>query len=174
VSFYFPTPRLIIRPWLDADRPALQQMVGDAEMMRHIGDGSLWSEARIDDFLARQQQHLKRHGVCFGAVALAESDRVIGLAGMQMLDTGDFELGWWIWKDYRGQGLAVEAVLPFIRHARDVMELERLVAVIDPPNSASIRVAEKLGMAFERRMSAAETLASREDRAIALYALNRL
>lgn len=174
MSFYFPTPRLLIRPWLDADRPALQQMVTDQEMMRHIGDGSLWSEARIDDFLTRQQQHLKRHGVCFGAVALADSGRVVGLAGMQKLDTGDFELGWWIWKDYRGQGLAVEAVLPFIRHARDVMQLNRLVAVIDPPNSASIRVAEKLGMVFERRMSAAETLASRGASIVSLYVLQPL
>ncbi len=174
MSFHFSSPRLVIRPWRDTDRPALQQMATDAGMMRHIGDGSLWSEARIDDFLARQQRHLERHGVCFGAAALAESDRVVGLAGMQMLDTGDFELGWWIWKDYHGRGLAVEAVQPFIRHARDVMQLNRLVAVIDPPNSASIRVAEKLGMRFERRMRASETIASRDDSLIALYALNNL
>lgn len=163
---------MIVRPWLDADRPALTQMVTDSKMMRHIGDGSLWSEARIDEFLARQRHHMKRHGVCFGAVALADIGAVIGLAGMQMLDSGDFELGWWIWRDHHGKGLAVEAVLPFIRHARDVMHLDRLVAVIDPPNSASIRVAEKLGMRFERRMSAAETLSSRDDRPIVLYALS--
>jgi len=171
MAFLFSTPRVLIRPWRVEDRPALTQMVTDAEMMRHIGDGGLWDEARIDAFLERQREHLRRHGVCFGAVALADSDRVVGLAGMQKLDTGDFELGWWIWKDYRGRGLAAEAVAPFVRHARDVMGLDRLVAVIDAPNSASIRVAEKLGMVFERRMSAAETLAGRPDQPIMLYAL---
>jgi len=149
-------------------------MVTDAGMMLHIGDGRPWSEAQIDQFLQRQKDHLQRHGVCFGAVALAESDPVIGLADMQKLDTGDFELGWWIWKDQRGRGLAAEAVRPFLRHARDMMRLDRLVAVIDPPNSASIRVAEKLGMVFERRMRASETLASRNDQPIMRYALPQL
>ena len=172
MSFFFSTPRLAVRPWRTHDRAALQQMVTDHDMMRYSRDGRLWSEARIDEFLERQQLHLKTHGVCFGAVALADRDRVIGLAGMQKLDTGDFELGWWIWKDHHGQGLAVEAVRPFLRHARDVMELDRLVAVIDPPNSASIRVAEKLGMRFEQRMRASETLSSRDDKTIVLYALS--
>lgn len=171
MSFFFPTPRLVVRTWRDADRPSLVQMVTNLEMMRHIGDGRLWSASRIDDFLDRQRQHLDRHGVCFGAVADTGSDRVIGLAGMQRLDTGDFELGWWIWKDYHGQGLAVEAIRPFLIHARDVMELDRLVAVIDPPNSASIRVAEKLGMVFEHQVSARETLASRDDHNVSLYAM---
>lgn len=172
MSFFFPTPRLVVRPWRDADRPSLVQMVTDHEMMRHIGDGRLWSASRIDDFLERQRRHLERHGVCFGAVADTGSGQVMGLAGMQKLDTGDFELGWWVWKDYRGLGLAVEAIRPFLIHARDVMELDRLVAVIDPPNSASIRVAEKLGMRFEQRMPASATLASRDDSLIALYALS--
>jgi len=143
-------------------------------MMLHIGDGRPWSNAQTDQFLQRQKDHLQRHGVCFGAVAPAESDPVIGLAGMQKMDTGDFELGWWIWKDQRGRGLAAEAVRPFLQHARDMMRLDRLVAVIDPPNSASIRVAEKRGMVFEQRMRATETLAARDDLRVVLYALSDL
>ncbi len=51
------------------------------------------------------------------------------------------------------------------------MGLDRLVAVIDPPNAASIKVAEHLGMAFECIKSAAETLARREDIPIAYYGM---
>jgi RimJ/RimL family protein N-acetyltransferase len=51
------------------------------------------------------------------------------------------------------------------------MGLRRLVAVIDPDNLASRRVAEKLGMHFERIRSARETMANRPDAPIAFYAM---
>ncbi|MEE4330366.1 MAG: GNAT family N-acetyltransferase, partial [Wenzhouxiangella sp.] len=90
---------------------------------------------------------------------------------LQQLDNGEFELGWWIWKDYWGQGLAAEGTAPFIDHARDKMGLSRLVAVIDEDNTASRRVAEKLGMVFRGMKSARETMKIRPDVPIAYYAM---
>lgn len=51
------------------------------------------------------------------------------------------------------------------------MGLKRLVAVIDEPNLASRRVAEKLGMTFQCVRSARETNARRPDLPIAYYAM---
>lgn len=173
MAFFFPTRRLTIRPWRRHDRPALERMATDADMMRFI-TGSAWPAEQIDEFLARQARHVRNHGVCFGAVELTESMRVIGIAGMQPLEgddfAGEFELGWWIWKDFWGQGLALEAITPFIPHARN-MGLKRLYAVIDPPNSASIRVAEKLGMQFQRIANANETIATRLNKPVSIYSM---
>ena len=36
--------------------------------------------------------------------------------------------------------------------AFEVLRPERLISVIEPPNTASIRVAEKLGERFDRKM----------------------
>ncbi|MCA1799492.1 MAG: GNAT family N-acetyltransferase, partial [Xanthomonadaceae bacterium] len=80
-------------------------------------------------------------------------------------------LGWWVWKDYWGRGFATEAAEALVVHARDVMGLTRVVAVIDPLNTASIRVAEKIGMRFEGIISARDTVARRDDIPIAIYAL---
>ena len=169
MGFLFPTERLIIRPWRERDRAGLERMTSDAEMMRYI-NGRPWNEDEVDELLARQRRHLAAHGVCFGAVQHAETGAIVGLAGMQPLDTGEFEIGWWIWKDYWGKGYAVEAARPFVTHARN-MGLERLVAVIDPPNSASIRVAEKLGMRYQSTVAGSETIASRGDKPVARYVL---
>lgn len=171
MSFAFQTQRLSIIPWTAQDRPGLERMARDPEMMRHITQGRIFSDARIDEFLERQARHLANHGVCFGAAKLHDSGEVIGLIGMQPHDDGQFELGWWIWKDYWSQGYATEAIQPFIAHARDAMGLKRLVAVIDPPNIASCRVAEKLGMRFECIKSARETVATRDDVPIAYYGM---
>jgi [ribosomal protein S5]-alanine N-acetyltransferase len=163
------TERLIIRSWRPEDRPALERMVRDPEMMRYVTQGRTWSDEAVDEMLERQQRQLAKHGVCFGAAELRESGEVIGLVGLQQLDDGEFELGWWIWKDHWGQGFATEAARAFVDHARDVMGLKTLVAVIDPPNTASKAVAEKLGLRFECIKSARETIARREDMPISFY-----
>jgi len=171
MPFRFTTERLLIRPWLTSDRGALARLTGDADMMRYLSDGKPWSDERIDELADRIEVHLARHGISFGALAWRASGEVVGLAGLQQLDSGDFELGWWIWKDHWGQGLATEGTRPFVDHARDAMGLRRLVAVIDPDNAASRRVAEKLGMRFEGMRSARETMAMRPDEPIAFYAM---
>ena len=174
MAFFFPTTRLNVRPWRDRDRPALERMATDLDMMRFI-TGHAWPAEQIDEFLARQRRHIRNHGVCFGAVELTDRMQVIGIAGMQPLGAGEFhgefELGWWIWKDFWGQGMALEAIRPFITHARN-MGLRRLLAVIDPPNAASIRVAEKLGMHFDRTVSARATIDTREDKTVSVYAID--
>lgn len=171
MPFELHTRRLRIRPWTGADRPAMERMVRDPDMMRHVTRGRIWTDAEVDEILQRQARHLQRHGVCFGAVELVESGEVVGLAGLQPHDDGQFELGWWIWKEYWGRGLATEAMVAVVDHARDAMGLDRVVAVIDPPNIASRRVAEKLGMRMECVKSARETISTREDMPIAYYGM---
>jgi ribosomal-protein-alanine N-acetyltransferase len=166
------TERLRLRPWQADDRPALERMARDAEMMRYVTHGRTWSDDAIDELLERQARHLELHGVCFFAAELKAGGEVVGLVGLQPLDSGEFELGWWIWKDYWGQGLATEAARVFVDHAREVMNLDSLVAVIEPDNAASIRVADKLGLRFERRLPASQTLARRDDEIIALYRIS--
>lgn len=167
------TQRLRVRPWQDSDRPAFERMVADAEMMRHLTQGRTWRADEVDEFLARQARHLAGHGCCMGALVLTATDEVVGVAGIQPLDLpGEYELGWWVWKDHWGRGYATEAAQALVAHARDVMGLKRVVAVIDPPNTASVRVAEKVGMRFERIVSARETVARRDDIPVAIYALD--
>lgn len=171
MSFSLSTERLQVRPWLESDRPALERMVRDSEMMRYITRGRTWSDEEVDEILERQARQLATWGICFGAVTLKQTGEVVGLAGMQPHDDGQFELGWWIWKEHWRCGYATEAAAAFVEHARQVMALKRLVAVIDPPNIASVRVAEKLGMRFECIKSARDTMARREDMPIAYYSM---
>lgn len=163
------TARLNVRPWRPDDRPALERMATDRDMMRYVTNGEPWTQERLDLFLERQAGYYEEHGLAFGALTHRAGDRVIGIAGIQPLDSGDFEIGWWVWKDHWGQGYATEAARAVVDHARFRLGLTRLVAVIDPPNAASIRVAEKIGMRFDKLVSARETRAERPDHTIALY-----
>jgi len=56
-------------------------------------------------------------------------------------------------KPYWGQGLGTEAARAILDYGFDNLQLPRLVCVIDEENTASKRVAEKIGMTFEKKGS---------------------
>lgn len=165
------THRLLIRTWQPCDRVALQQMTGDAQMMHYLSDGRAWRDDEIDEFLARQQAHQARHNICMGVLATHAAAAVVGVAGLQPLDDGTFELGWWVWKDHWGLGYASEAGRALIQHAREAMQLPQVLAVIDPGNQASIRVAESIGMRYLCQKPACKTVARRGERIVSIYQL---
>jgi len=51
-----------------------------------------------------------------------------------------------------GHGLTTEAATAIAEHAPTRLDLQRLVSLIDPQNTASQRVAEKIGISFEKEM----------------------
>lgn len=62
----------------------------------------------------------------------------------------EVEVAYLIDKAYWNQGLGTEAARGVRDYAHQTLGLTRLVCLIDEDNRASIRVAEKIGMVFER------------------------
>ena len=62
----------------------------------------------------------------------------------------EVELGYTLARAYWRHGYATEAARAALQYCFDVSGQRRIVAMIDPENHASIRVAKKIGMAFER------------------------
>jgi len=49
-------------------------------------------------------------------------------------------------RQHWGQGFATEAARAVLAHALRVLRIDPVVAIVDPRNLASIRVAEKIGL----------------------------
>jgi ribosomal-protein-alanine N-acetyltransferase len=62
----------------------------------------------------------------------------------------EVELGWIVRRPHRGGGIANEAGAAWRDFAFDTLGLERIVSMISAENTASRRLAEKLGMTVER------------------------
>ncbi|MFO1395185.1 MAG: GNAT family N-acetyltransferase [Steroidobacteraceae bacterium] len=78
---------------------------------------------------------------------------VVGFSGIKYVpEIADNELGYRFLPEYWGLGLATEAGRASIGFARDVLGLQRLVALVHPDNVASARVVTKLGFAVERQL----------------------
>lgn len=83
-----------------------------------------------------------------GALMIENSmnDQCIGQVG---INTGplfpEWELGWFLYPAAEGQGFAYEAATALRDWAQNVRQLETLVSYVDPRNTRSARLAEKLG-----------------------------
>ncbi len=76
---------------------------------------------------------------------------LIGFCGLQPLpELDEIEIGWWLARAWWGRGLATEAARVAMRDAFDRLGFERIVAIAQPANTASIHIMQKLGMRFER------------------------
>jgi RimJ/RimL family protein N-acetyltransferase len=64
----------------------------------------------------------------------------------------DLEIGWNLVERFRGRGFATEAARAGVTHAFETLKAPRIVAHVDHDNEPSIRVAEKLGMHYEREV----------------------
>jgi RimJ/RimL family protein N-acetyltransferase len=62
----------------------------------------------------------------------------------------ELEVGYHIRAALQGRGLATEAAAACRDYSREVLGVDRLIAIIDPRNQPSQRVAEKLGLVLER------------------------
>jgi RimJ/RimL family protein N-acetyltransferase len=81
--------------------------------------------------------------------------RFVGDCGLTIQDVAGepmVEVGYHVHPELRGQGLATEAAAAVLAAARDA-GVPHLVAIIRPGNLASQRVAAKIGLRLERRVS---------------------
>lgn len=93
----------------------------------------------------------KRHRSRFVfTIVLKETEKVVGNIEMNITDwDGVGEIGFVIHHKYWGRGYAKQAVCLMLKHCFECCELQRVAAVCDPNNVASIKVLEKVGMVKE-------------------------
>lgn len=144
------TQRLILRGFRAGDWDAYAAMNADPAVRAGLG-GALLSRAQawtqMETFMG--QWVLRGYGVF-----AVEADGVLaGRVGILHLpERPEPELAWTLAAPFWGRGLATEAAAEARRWAFERLGRERLVSYIQPTNSRSRRVAEKLGAVQEGRI----------------------
>lgn len=146
------TPRLVIRPFTPGDAGSLMAVFGDAEVMRY-GDGPQ-TTGWVGQWVERALAMYLRQGYGPWAVVEKTGDQTIGYCGLFYFPDIDgqpeIEIGYRLARAHWGRGLATEAVTVVRDYAFQSLALARLICLIDPANTASIRVAEKAGLRYEK------------------------
>jgi RimJ/RimL family protein N-acetyltransferase len=145
------TERLTLRPFRAGDADAQAAMMGDVEVMRHLGGRGL---PREDSWRKLLNGHAlwSLLGYGYWAVERRDGGAMIGQIGfadfqreLQPSIDGLPEIGWLFAREGSGQGFATEAALAALAWIDGALAPAETVAMIDHANAASIRVAEKCG-----------------------------
>jgi RimJ/RimL family protein N-acetyltransferase len=126
-------------------------MLGDAEALTFWG-GPLDREG-ARHWIERNLARYEADGFGRCAVIMLETGELVGDCGLittAVEGQPEVELGWIVRRAHWGKGIATEAAAAWRDFAFDTVGLERIVSMINAENTASRRVAEKLGMTVER------------------------
>ncbi len=145
------TERLILRGHTLEDFPSYARMWADPVVTRFIGGMPLGEEEAWAKFL-RIAGHWALLGFGFWAIEEKTGGRRIGEAGI--LDVkrdivpsfhGVPEIGWGLDPAAHGKGYATEAVRAILAWGEAKFGKIRMVCIIDPGNTPSLRVAARCG-----------------------------
>jgi RimJ/RimL family protein N-acetyltransferase len=146
-----PTARLAFREMTPDDLDVMADLLGDPEVMAFYSHPK--SRAEALGWIDWNQRLYRERGFGLWLIELRETGAFAGDCGLtpQVVDgTTEIEVGYHVPRPMQGRGLATEAAAASRDHARTVLGLTRIVAIIDPGNVPSMRVAEKIGLGFEK------------------------
>lgn len=147
------TPRLILRRLVPEDLHALHALYRDPEIRRYFPEGTRSLEETREELEWFLSGHPRFPDLGLWATVERGSGAFLGRCGLlpwEIEGRPEVELAFLIDKARWGEGLATEAAHGIVEHARSHLRLGRLICLVSPGNSASKRVAEKVGMSFER------------------------
>jgi RimJ/RimL family protein N-acetyltransferase len=155
-SYPVRTDRLLLRPLTMADVDALVAYRSIPDLCRYVPfppQSRADVEARITGVFANHALTGEGQNLTLG-VEVAETGELVGdviLMYHSHLHAGG-EVGWILNPRYGGHGYATEAAREMLRLGFEELGLRRIVARIDERNTASARLAHRLGMRQEARL----------------------
>jgi len=146
------TPRLHLREFVESDATEANLYEADPDVVRYATHGPrspAESLAYIQGVRAEAQTSKRR--IFEFALVRNDDSWLIGRCGLKLSDAEQSEAALWymLARDAWGQGYAVEAAQAVLAFGFEELRLHRIFVDIDPRNSASLRVAEKLGLRRE-------------------------
>ena len=150
------TERLVLRPWSEGDLEALHAIYGSEDVARWLYEAAR-TRGETRDLLARKVAGGALHGEgqwLSAAVTTRDDGRVVGDVALQWVSEAhrQGELGFSVHPAHQGRGYATESSRPLLAFAFDTLGLHRVIGRLEPRNTASARVLEKLGMRREAHL----------------------
>ena len=141
------TERLRMRAFGEADLDAYAAMCADPEVMRFLGTGVTLDRSEAWRSMAGFLGHWALRGYGMWALEEKETGTLVGRSGfLNPEGWPGFELGWTLGRPYWGRGFASEAARRALDYAFEALDRKRVISLIRPANTPSMRVADRLGM----------------------------
>ena len=147
------TSRLILRYFTHDDLDDLTPILADAEVMQFSLSG-VKTRSQTEEFLHWILASYQKYNFGLYAAIDRHNRRLISYCGLLVWhfeEQIEIEIGYRLARAYWGRGLGTEAAIAVRDYARN-LSINRLICLIQPENIRSIRIAQKLGMHYEKKI----------------------
>jgi len=143
------TERLVLRPLSADEVDSLHRISKEPNVRLYLWDNEPVSEATVKDLIAQSDRMLSEEKIGVFGVRMRGREDLLGFCGFVRLEgMQEPELWYELTQKVWGRGIATEAAWACLRYAFEEVDMERVIAGADAPNTASLRVIEKLGMRY--------------------------
>ncbi|WP_404457252.1 GNAT family N-acetyltransferase [Oceanobacillus kapialis] len=145
------TERLILRKVMKTDAASMLTYLSDKDVMEYYGlEPFKTEEEALSEVAWYDEIFTEGIGIRWG-ITLKGLDKVIGTCGFlnMVKQHSRTQIGYELDKQYWGKGIAREAMEAVLRYGFYEMKLHRIEALIEPPNTSSIKLVERNGFMRE-------------------------
>ena len=141
------TDRLIIRPMIAADVPALKEWMPDKSIYTYWGKGPSKAEKNPELLFEKEDKPTKSFHL---GIAQKDSNKVIGDIWVYLIENDRMAfIAIRLSKEWHGKGYGTESLSAMTRFCFENTELQRIWTEVDVRNVASCRILEKAGYTRE-------------------------
>ena len=147
------TKQLILRHQVLEDLDDLWALYCNPNITKYIPDAPRTREEAKDELEWHMHGHPKNPQLGLWATIHKGTGKFIGRCGLlpwTIDGQNEVEVAYTIAEEFWGQGLGSEAAQAILDYGFNTLNLSRLVCLIDHDNIVSQKVAEKIGMTFEK------------------------
>ena len=138
-----------MRMWREDDFEQYLELCEDPEVMRFLV-GKTFDPLECWRHMAFMVGHWQLRGYGPWAVEEKATRQFVGRVGfLNPVGWPAFELGWTLSRKFWGRGYATEAARRALAYAFEELDKDHVISLIDPKNTNSIKVAERLGEKVE-------------------------
>ena len=144
------TPRMRLDAFTADDAADLHELFADPHT-HAIGSGPFTALAQTQQWIDNRVTAQRDHGLCWYALRCSDTGTLVGNCGMLRgrASVAEPEIGYLIRASHQRQGYATEAATAVLQECR-AAGLTRVWASVRPHNTASCRIARRLGMHLDR------------------------
>lgn len=150
------TERLTLREFSATDAKFILLLLNTPTWLKFIGDKNVHNIQEAEDYLTNgPMASYKKNGFGLWLVQLKESGEPIGMCGLIKRDYLDYvDIGFALMPEYEGLGYGFEMAGATMSYSRKILKIEKVVAITDENNEASIKLLNKIGLQFEKIVEA--------------------
>lgn len=142
------TERCYLREFSVEDAKSFYDLNSDPEVVKYTGDTAFANVGESRSFLQNYNQY-ELYGYGRWAVIDKNTEAFLGWCGLKFSpDLNEVDLGFRFFRSYWNQGYATETAKACVDYGFSELNLEKIVGRAMEANTASIKVLEKIGMAF--------------------------